>query len=966
MSTKFAQRWIVLATFSAVVAAVWLIWSLQEVAPKGAATSDLSESHPSENKTTSAKHRHPSRPIYPKLQKLPRDAQNADGVGAIALHVEDWAGESVGGALVTAWRRDDPVSSTPAFAEKTSNDAGDCFFDKLPFGSFLLHAKLKGLAGFASCTLTVQQPGTSVVATLLPVQSLDGRTVDAENRPVANAFVTPVKCGELSLGKSLREALAVRTGADGNFQLANIQEGRWRISVEANGFAPFVSDPVETGNGEVLFILKKGGALSGHCVNALDDSPAVGMKLRLDGGQLAGAQETITDQAGMYRFDNLSPRTYELHPVEEQLVFEDGKRNVTVNEGEEAQLNLRVVEGGAVRGRVFIQGSDVGVPDANLLVAGKLRCATDEDGAYEITGLWPSETPLNLLLPPGVTVVPTVSTSRTVRVAPGTTLDNIDFPVTVGGVSVSGLVVSTDETVVVGATVRVRRTGQEFTTISREDGTFDLFGMNVGDEVVIDAKKSPSVSAPIGPVPIPQEGLTKQKLILSDAADGLLAGTVLTPSGVPVDCTVCIGLKDSKNLRRLDDAMTTDHKGRFRFSGLPAGEYVLSAFPTNRNKEGDRTLQMLQPMPLKTVALASGQKLTSLVLTFAMDTRRSISGLVLTESGSPVSRARVGAQMLGGSAADALETMADHNGAFVFFEVPEGEFELRATDSSAETVSKPLKVSYGVEDIVLTLPSKTQISGQVVDDVSKLPVERFQIAALRPGDDASQSFGQNSVFVFDSDGLFTFHTSLPSPSMIVRAEGYREGRINLGRVEPGQAVDGVTVSLEPNGESIEGIVKDANGRPLSGISIFVGNKHTGFAVTHTDGAGAFALESWMLPAGSGVAITAYAPGYAPATQTIADDETMLAIRLDDAGALSGTVTLDDKPAVGCVVRATLSDGRRVSDVTDQQGYYQLDELTPGTAQVTASCEELGNANSTENATVISGYETTINFDLHTQ
>jgi Carboxypeptidase regulatory-like domain len=153
------------------------------------------------------------------------------------------------------------------------------------------------------------------------------------------------------------------------------------------------------------------------------------------------------------------------------------------------------------------------------------------------------------------------------------------------------------------------------------------------------------------------------------------------------------------------------------------------------------------------------------------------------------------------------------------------------------------------------------ISGTVIDAVTKQPLRTVDVHArnLSPGS-ASPHIGSSTT---DAEGRFTLE-ELPAGRYFISAmhAGYVSQRITGGGsggrlliVGPDQHTTGVVVELTP-GANISGHIKNADGKPIAGVSLEV--------VKYFYGDGAKQLRSVTAPSFSDAAgeyrITAVAPG----------------------------------------------------------------------------------------------------------
>ncbi len=206
-------------------------------------------------------------------------------------------------------------------------------------------------------------------------------------------------------------------------------------------------------------------------------------------------------------------------------------------------------------------------------------------------------------------------------------------------------------------------------------------------------------------------------------------------------------------------------------------------------------------------------------LEILLDRTPSISGIVLDESGQPVSGALVKVHPSGG------EVLTDDNGKFVSgFEAEDRDRCLIARD-----IQRNLAAVVAIKDeskpINITVKPALSISGQVTDtDGVGIPVARVSLRAL-----ISHSISEIGADVLaDAHGWYKIQ-ALPSTQEIfeyrisVTAAGY--GCESFHRIsikgEPGSSVEMETIVLRPADQSVSGVVVDAQGKPAARVPIFL-------------------------------------------------------------------------------------------------------------------------------------------------
>ncbi|RMG09277.1 MAG: carboxypeptidase regulatory-like domain-containing protein [Planctomycetota bacterium] len=151
-------------------------------------------------------------------------------------------------------------------------------------------------------------------------------------------------------------------------------------------------------------------------------------------------------------------------------------------------------------------------------------------------------------------------------------------------------------------------------------------------------------------------------------------------------------------------------------------------------------------------------------------------------------------------------------------------------------------------------------------------------------------------------------------------------------VEPGQSIDGYTLSLSEVMVSLRGVVRDDRGLPLEGVEVSCGARRA-----RSDAEGRYELRG--LDLGSAW-LEATAEGYAPAVREINYRGAALEVdlALPRLGGVRGRVLRDGRPAAGVTVYVCYQeeDGVRPYETrTDEEGRYRLDDLPPATYSLKA-------------------------------
>lgn len=238
--------------------------------------------------------------------------------------------------------------------------------------------------------------------------SIRGRVVDAATAaPIADASVAalPSQDGnwfEELLARERRGSDALRSGADGSFQISGLAPGTFRVRVHADGYAVGQAGPLRVGPGlpepEAEVLLGRGGTLRVLVLDQ-DSAPRSGVEVTVFsfiGGE-PDAAETGAD--GTALFEHLTPGEYQVSASSfagdaQALALLGGDfsgldtrmAQAQVREGELTELVLGgPVLRSTVQGTVSCQGEPQPGLSVLLISGGSFHAGrTDEDGFYEV------------------------------------------------------------------------------------------------------------------------------------------------------------------------------------------------------------------------------------------------------------------------------------------------------------------------------------------------------------------------------------------------------------------------------------------------------------------------------------------------------------------------------------------------------------------------------------------------------
>ncbi len=274
------------------------------------------------------------------------------------------------------------------------------------------------------------------------------------------------------------------------------------------------------------------------------------------------------------------------------------------------------------------------------------------------------------------------------------------------------------------------------------------------------------------------------------------------------------------------------------------------------------------------------------------------------------------------------------------------------------------------KEIVITLTLGGAIEGNVVDAVSLEPVTHFRIVGSEgiPEGLLVGLFSKREVDIYlptdgkefnDPEGKFRVSgLNQGKYSLVSIAEGYAQSRSKPVEVKLEETTTGVVIKQKAGG-GIRGHVVDAIGKPIEGAQVTQKNPIQSEllgeislpqrkVLSTADAKGEFEVDG--LPAGK-FTLQARHKDYCPADQEVkinhGEFTEGVEFQLVQGGMLSGVVLakVDMQPVAGATVQASTSSSFLIPDMsapevkTDQNGFFDIIKLEPGTYSLIVSAED---------------------------
>jgi protocatechuate 3,4-dioxygenase beta subunit len=571
---------------------------------------------------------------------------------------------------------------------------------------------------------------TAVADTSIPVLGdatpsptrLVGRVEHPDAEPVAAAEVALLRRDadafwnlDLAYAKQIDTVATARTDRDGRFAFDVVRGVPYRVRAVAPGCAPALKTQC-VGGQFVVLVAAPGATLVGTVRDQADSAPIGGATLQVT---VAGAELTAVEAArdGTFRVADLPAG--QLTVRVSAPAYAESWKQVETRAGEATTLAVALAHGDTVRGTVRDAVSKAPIGGARVAANWTMRdaVATDSEGRYELHGVTTNE----------FTEVHVHATgyAAAVRHAAEGVDQPLDFDLHRGG-GVRGRVLDAagkplpSAYVAVGASFPTQQ-GVYHTDWLRArvaaDGTFAVDGLMPEHNYSLYARAD-GCGARAYELPRalpPDEWFDAGDLQLQPGA--VIEGAVVDSADKPiVKIEVRLHGQNADHLRLAGDGgntareevsqftlrdLETDSEGRFRFAGIAAGTYELSANTRNLSKR-------VQAEP---VTVADGQVVEGLRLVF--DSGQSLAGHLRPPPGLA---ADAHWSLLAQSQGQPSWAEVKADGSFVFEQLERGTCTVHLFEGPEGWIMPPLRdVAVGRTDVELIPVAAAFITGRVVD-----------------------------------------------------------------------------------------------------------------------------------------------------------------------------------------------------------------------------------------------------------
>lgn len=654
---------------------------------------------------------------------------------------------------------------------------------------------------------------------------ITGTVSDITGGPVGNARVR-------AAGDRFRGSYGppVETDAQGQYAIW-VRPGGTRVIASADGYADATAYDVAPGTIDLL--LTPESSLTGIVVDAKTGAPVEGARVSVDNsGYGWDAKSDRTDAQGKFRVHGLTPGRY-VAEAKTERGYGRSEGSTLVGLGQHVDdVVVKLHPALRIQGKVMIEGEPaVACEDGTAWFRDEehdrwVTGRTDPDGTITAEGVIPGTYSV-MASCRGYALVKDKLDSVTLT---DHDVLGLVWEVEPGG-AIKGKVVTKQGAAIADASVYCRTTGggardqQRWgNDESKADGAYELTGLRAGTYRV-----ETSTSQAIAPregftVDVPAGKVVEKDLVLDDA--GTIVGMIVDGDGKPV-----AGAKaDARSVQndwdfRWDSGGKSDASGKFKVTGLRAGEYRVVAsksFGDTLRKPGETDDEQ---HPGEKATVRAGETTSVRLVVEAQS--GIIKGTVVDADGKPIGDAYLsaaresdaaGAQQsnVGGTRGwdwgDEKPTLTNVDGTFAITKLSPGKYTVRAyRKGGGEAVQEHVAIGSSTR---LQLKHTGSLAG-IAKRAGNGPAPEelgITVSDLKTGFERTERF-------YKTGGAFTIR-DLPKGHFTVTA-GADGGskKIELDLAE-GETKTGVTLELDALVTITGRIVEHGTTKPVAGMRVF--------------------------------------------------------------------------------------------------------------------------------------------------
>ncbi|WP_270181050.1 MSCRAMM family protein [Alkalihalobacillus sp. CinArs1] len=788
---------------------------------------------------------------------------------------------------------------------------GNFSVGNLPPGSFTVIA---GIDDYAEYTTGVSVPPGGEYSDLTVVMIPLGGTFTGS---VVNASTGEGIPGVL-ISVSTPEGIPIistNSETNGEFVSPLLSPGMYTVIASSPYFVQDQTGVIVVSNQstEISFSLEEvGGTIFGTVVGVDGDpieNTSIAIRVLNDNGALLQTLQALSD--GTFEVLNLPSGSYRINVIADR--YQAATVGAIVENGEITELTVPLsLAGGSIQGTITdtsgapLPGSFVEVTNVNgVLVA---TITTDQNGEFLLSDIKVGQLNVKATAPGyGATTIGVI-------VEPAET-SPVQLALSEITGTISGVVTDTDGTPIGNATVTVTdgTNTSVATVISNSDGSYTIPQLDPDQYTVTASESSTGANVVTGTVTPDEETVVDISLIPTGA---VVQGTILDVGGeVVVGATV--ELRSVSPFGPVISTVLTDSDGNYDFGTISNGTYTLVVTAENYGSESGSVLIEAGVPTIQQFALTPDPS--------------SVEGVVTTD-GVPAPNTVV--RLLDITDTNLFEVQTDAEGRYLIQNINPGIYSLVVNNPDYQSEKQGFTIGAGETTTVNfdLVPRPSAISGRVLNTQTNFPVSGAIVQILY-GDSVQPS----ERAVTDPAGEYTVTGLAPGAyTVIITSPNF--DTFTAGATVAANETTTIDGFLTPDPGVVTGTVAGPDGA-VAGASVKVIDPNgsvIGSGVTDTSGT----CSIGNLPEGIYV-VSCTAPDHENAKQGVAitpGEVVTVSFELGaNNGSIDGIVTdADGNPQPGTVVNIVSPDGTIVdSVVTDEEGFYTIQNLEPKTYQIIA-------------------------------
>ena len=834
------------------------------------------------------------------------------------VHLENSTDHS--GILVTAVNT---VDSDVTYSTMTKND-GSYKLDGVKLGSYDLTFSCDGYLSYTTRIVVTAGQALTVDATLEKGTAIvSGRVILGGSSNNSGATVTLTSFG------SSTEVYSTETGSDGSFRITDIKsEGRYQLTVEADGYVTWNSEALEISFGNVLAIPDVNlnqltGSIHGTFKKAGASSHS-GITVRIEAGEISF--DTWTDAAGEFEFVSIPAGTYSLiasaSGYESKTVLSVIVVQSRVTEVDTTELPVTLQ---SITGTATLEGlddySDILVTARPTNGGNELSTLTDEFGNYAFVDVLPGTYTITF----SCDGYKNYTTTTTVAIGASATADadlKLASGIVTGRVIISGL---EDHSGVSVSIKKVDQTDEVYNTVTEADGNWTITGVQHAGIYQITASKDGYATNSSASVTVVLSAVTTVDDITLNPIASTVRGNVEL-DGLSSHAGISVTLSDSADHTYETE---TAANGDFTFLSVEPGTYTLTASKASY-ATGFLTPVVVSPTEdLILDALVLRQEVLPFSGTVTLEDAADHSGVLVTLTSTT-------------DASLVYSTYTDEDGGYSFSSMRVGEYELSFTKDGYQPYSTIVAVIAGVSgsyNAELNLGTGI-ITGTIllesVDDCSGITVTATK----------TDGYGLKYSSTTSADGSFIIAGIEEAGTYIVTASktGFKTDSSSVVTVQLTKTVSIGTITLENYNADITGLVQLEDALEYSLITVTLKDDDgTPIFETQTDSEGAYSFTN-VIPEAY-YTVTASKAGYNEKSsaefyvaQSASIEVTTITL-FPAVQSVTGTIDIEDSDdETGAVITAFNIDNSepRYTAISNSQGIFTLVGVEPGFYKITVS------------------------------